>query len=288
MRNHLFIGILAASFLMGACAEKKEKSKEGDPATEVQAPEPEKQSARPTHWGYEGDDGPSNWASLDPVYATCGNGKHQSPVNIVRSDVGEGVTFSFDYKKAPSFHIAHNEHMEEIIDNGHTIQVTVEEGSEVTINGKAFALKQFHFHTPSEHTIDGEHYPMEMHMVHQSPDKSLAVVAVLFEEGEVPNENFNEIIAHIPASKGDAKHVSDTDLEIKAALPSEMAAYHYVGSLTTPPCSENVQWLVLRKPFSLTPEQIEAFSSKIAKNNRPVQALNDRMVRMDEIGLGIN
>ncbi len=173
--------------------------------------------------------------------------------------------------------------MEDIIDNGHTIQITVDEGSTFTFGDKTYSLKQFHFHTPSEHTIDGEHAPMEMHMVHQSEDGSLAVVGVLFKEGAVPNENFAKIVANLPNAKGESKHITDINLELKVHLPNDNYAYHYVGSLTTPPCSEGVQWLVLRDPVSLTTEQIAAFSSRIGPNNRPTQPVNDRTVMVDDL-----
>ncbi|MFN5169890.1 MAG: carbonic anhydrase [Cyclobacteriaceae bacterium] len=239
-------------------------------------------SARPVHWGYEGEDGPAGWATLSPVYALCGNGKSQSPINVVKTDAKGGATWQLDYKST-SLRIAHNEHMEDIIDNGHTIQVTVDEGSVFTFEGKSYNLKQFHFHTPSEHTIDGQHAPMEMHMVHQAEDGTLAVVGILFQEGTVPNPNFEKIIANLPNAKGESKHITDVNLELKVHLPADNYAYHYVGSLTTPPCSEGVQWLVLRDPVRLIKDQIEAFASRIGPNNRPTQSLNDRVVKVDDL-----
>lgn len=239
-------------------------------------------SARPAHWGYEGEDGPAQWASLTPVYALCGEGKNQSPINIVKTDAKGGATWKLDYKTT-SLRIAHTEHMDNIIDNGHTIQVTVDEGSTFTFGDKIFSLKQFHFHTPSEHTLDGQHAPMEMHMVHQSKDGSLAVVGVLIQEAKAPNENFAKIIANLPSAKGETKHITDVTLELKVHLPKDNYAYHYMGSLTTPPCSEGVQWLVLRDPVLLTKDQIEAFSSRIGPNNRPTQAVNDRVVKVDDL-----
>lgn len=239
-------------------------------------------SARPVHWGYEGEDGPGNWASLSPVYALCGNGQHQSPINIVKSDAKGGAVWKLDYKTT-SLRIAHNEHMEDIIDNGHTIQITVDEGSTFTFNNKVYSLKQFHFHTPSEHTVDGQHAPMEMHMVHQGEDGSLAVIGILFQEGKEPNKNFEKIIANLPNAKGESKHITDVNLELQVHLPADNYAYHYTGSLTTPPCSEDVQWLVLRDPVYLTADQINAFSSRIGPNNRPTQSLNDRQVKVDDL-----
>lgn len=283
MNIHKFstTAVLLVLLIAVACTQKKATGEDS-----AQKVEPNK-SVRPTHWGYEGEDGPEHWGALDPVYADCAEGMHQSPINIATSELTEGINYDLNYKPIPSFHIAHNEHMEEIIDNGHTIQVTVDEGSDITIEGKVYTLKQFHFHTPSEHTIDGEHYPMEMHMVHQSTDDQLAVVSLMIAEGD-PNANFDKIIAHIPDTKSEAKHVDDTDLDINQSLPSDIYAYHYVGSLTTPPCSENVQWLVLKELLSLSSEQIHAFSSKIGDNNRPVQAVNDREVKVNDLVLEVN
>jgi carbonic anhydrase len=125
--------------------------------------------------------------------------------------------------------------------------------------------------------------PMEMHLVHQSDDQSLAVVSVMFKEGKVANENFSKIISHLPNAKGESNHITDANLELKVHMPKDNYAYHYVGSLTTPPCSENVQWVVLRDMVSLTPDQINAFSSRIGPNNRPVQELNGRAVDANDL-----
>lgn len=243
-------------------------------------------SARPVHWGYAGEDGPTEWATLSTVYAMCGEGKNQSPVNIVSKNTKGGATWKLAYKTT-TLKIAHNEHMDEIIDNGHTIQVTVEEGSTFTFSGKVFDLKQFHFHTPSEHTIEGKHAPMEMHMVHQSDDGSLAVVAVLFKEGQVANKNFTAIIDNLPNAKGESKHLKNVVLQIGDHLPKDNYAYHYLGSFTTPPCTEGVQWLVLREPVELTQKQIAAFSSRIGPNNRPAQPVNDRVIKIDDLVGGV-
>ena len=235
-------------------------------------------SIRPVHWGYEGDSGPSSWSTLSPTYALCAEGKQQSPINILKSDVQGGKSWKLDYKST-SFHVAHTEHMEGIVDNGHTIQVNVDDGSTLTFDGKIYTLKQFHFHTPSEHTFDGKHQPMEMHLVHQSEDGSLAVIGVLIKVGKEPNPSFEKIIANLPGGKGESKHFTDESIDLKFNLKDNSFAYHYVGSLTTPPCSENVQWLVLREMLSLTVEQIDAFSSRIAPNNRPTQEMNERTIQ---------
>lgn len=239
-------------------------------------------SARPVHWSYVDEGGPEGWGNLTPVYALCSEGKKQSPINISLKSLKGGATWNLDYKST-SLRIAHTEHMDDITDNGHTIQVTVDEGSVFTFQEKSYNLKQFHFHTPSEHTIDGAHAPMEMHFVHQHEDGSLAVVAVLFKEGPAENSNLAKIIANLPAGKGESKHITDVNLELKFQLPKDNYAFHYEGSLTTPPCSEGVQWLILRDPIHATKDQVAAIASRIGSNNRPVQALNERQVQLDEV-----
>lgn len=272
---------LMASLAWFTCTTKMQEHDSGA-AAPAEVGQPQNSSARPVHWGYEEEDGPENWASLSPAYRLCSEGHHQSPVNIVGADVAGGKKWNFDYGTT-SLRIAFNEHMDEIIDNGHTIQITVEEGSVFTLERKAYHLKQFHFHTPSEHTLDGVHSPMEMHLVHQSEDGSLAVVGILFMLSDQPNENFGTIIRHLPDKKGESKHVTEEALALQAHLPDHSYAYHYTGSLTTPPCNENVQWLVLRDPIGLSAGQLEAFTSRLGHNNRPVQALNDRVVNSDDL-----
>ena len=274
---HFAIPALAIVFLVSCNSKPKEAEQ---PVEEPIAAAPV--SARPVHWGYAGEDGPTNWATLTPVYALCGEGKSQSPINIDKASVKGNANWSFDYKTT-SLRIAHNEHMDDILDNGHTIQVTVDEGSTFTFAGKTYSLKQFHFHTPSEHTIDGKNLPLEMHMVHQSDDKALAVVSILFEEGKVPNENIAKIVANLPGAKGESKHITDANLDLQVHLPKDNQAYHYIGSLTTPPCSEDVQWLVLRETKKVTVDQVAAFASKIGPNNRPVQGLNDCTVEQGDL-----
>lgn len=277
MKTPTSVTLLALALVLG-CNSKPIQSDESKPVADSTA----KLSARPVHWGYEAEVGPTLWATLSPVYALCGNGRTQSPINIEKADAKGGATWKLDYKTT-SLRIAHNEHMEDIIDNGHTIQVTVDEGSTFTFGDKSYNLKQFHFHTPSEHTLDSKHAPMEMHLVHQSADGALAVVGVLFQEGAIANENFKKIIANLPNAKGESKHVADANLELKVHLPKDNYAYHYTGSLTTPPCSEGVQWLVLRDPVLLTAEQITAFSSRIGPNNRPTQPVNERSIKVDNL-----
>lgn len=238
-------------------------------------------SAQPAHWGYEGVDGPEYWPTLNPAYAICGQGTSQSPINITRTTVGDGNGWKLNYKTS-SLRIAHNEHVDDIIDNGHTIQVTVDQGSTLTTDRGSYQLKQFHYHTPSEHTIDGTQMPMEAHFVHQSADGRLAVLSVLYQEGS-ENENLAKIIAHFPKAKGESSILPEVKLELRFHLPENIAAYHYMGSLTTPPCTENVEWIVFRDPINASREQLAAFAARLGRTNRPVQPLNGRLLRMRQM-----
>ncbi|MDX1958186.1 MAG: carbonic anhydrase family protein [Leptospiraceae bacterium] len=238
-----------------------------------------KTSDRPVHWTYNES---ANWAKLSPTYNLCGTGTSQSPIDIDKSVVKEGITWELNYKPT-SLRIAHNEHMDEIIDNGHTIQVTVDEGSNFTYGKKTYQLKQFHFHTPSEHTINGKNMPMEIHMVHQSDDGSLAVIGILFKIGPKANENLSKIIKHLPDKRGERKHLKEERIDLKINMPANNYTYHYTGSLTTPPCNENVQWLILSEMVSLSADQFKTISSRIGPNNRPVQPLNTRKIQLNDL-----
>lgn len=184
--------------------------------------------------------------------------------------------------KTTSLHMSHNEHVDDIIDNGHTIQINVEPGSTIRLNEKLFSLKQAHFHTPSEHTINGQRFPMEMHLVHQGEDGAFAVIGVLIKQGR-HNPDYAKIVRHLPNAPGEDKHVPGMILDVTVYLPKNKDAYHYKGSLTTPPCSENVDWLVLREHVSLSAQQLQAFHSRLKNNNRPTQASNDRPISVDHM-----
>ena len=237
--------------------------------------------ARPVHWSYTEEGGPEGWAKLSPTYAQCGLGKLQSPVNLVTGNNQPGTRWKVEYKTT-ELKVSHNQHMEELIDNGHTIQVTLDKGSTITYGGKTYHLKQFHFHTPSEHTLDSIHAPMEIHLVHQSEDKSFAVIGVLVKKGN-HNKHFDQLIKILPNSPGEKSTHESLEIDLGAYVPKDLHAYHYVGSLTTPPCTENVQWLVMKNLIEMSTEQIRAFSSRLKNNNRPAQPLNKRKITMDDI-----
>ena len=221
--------------------------------------------ARPqAHWGYEGTHGPEHWGSLDPGFAVCSNGREQSPIDLTGAEPGALSEIAFDYAPSPI----------SILNNGHTIQVDYQPGSGIDLDGTRYELAQFHFHHRSEHTVDGAGFPLEMHLVHASADGTLAVVGVFLEEGGA-NEALAPVWRGMPAEAGPATVVEGT-VDANALLPERRTTWRYPGSLTTPPCSEGVSWLVMTEPVTASPEQIEAFSTLFPVNNRPVQPLNGR------------
>jgi carbonic anhydrase len=212
------------------------------------------------HWDYA-ENGPAHWEEFSK---TCGIGHHQSPINIVP---GKTVTLNPQY----ALHMDEDVHTTaKIIDNGHSIKVTPNAGGTIELHGEKFRLLQFHFHGKSEHTVDGKRYDMVAHFVHQNPEtKQLAVVAVFFTEGRN-----NPVLDNILGNIGRETRIDPQDL-----LPGDTQHYfHYIGSLTTPPCSEHVQWYLLKTPAEASKDQIDAFRKYYVDNERPVQELFDRTI----------
>ncbi len=219
------------------------------------------------HWGYAGHAGPEHWGELDPKYSPCSEGKNQSPVNLtgmIKSDL-------------PPIAIKYQSGGNEILNNGHTIQVNYNSGSTITVTGHQFELKQFHFHSPSENTIEGQSYPMEAHFVHADKDGNLAVIAVLFKTGE-KNAELEKAWAHMPEKSGE-KYELPKSIDANILLPHDRDYYRFNGSLTTPPCSEGVWWFVMKHLDTASKEQINKFSRTMHHpNNRPVQPANARLI----------
>ena len=178
----------------------------------------------------------------------------------------------------------HHDNMADGINNGHTIQVDYVGANTLTLGSVQYQLVQYHFHGPSEHTVDGKHFPMEMHMVHKAADGRLAVVGVLIAEG-VHNKAFEPLWANLPAQKGARTHFPAIKVNVDALLPGTRTSYRYAGSLTTPPCTEGVSWIVLTNPIQLSAGQIGAFTRLVKHNNRPVQMLNGRTILTDAVSL---
>lgn len=224
-------------------------------------------SSHDIHWGYEGAEGPENWGKLEEAYGLCSTGKNQSPININAALESE----------LPALGIAYQQGGSEVVNNGHTIQVGYGEGSTLTLDGVAFTLKQFHFHAPSENTIDGKSFPMEVHLVHADVDGNLAVIGVMIQEGAW-NRELSKAWAVMPM-KAEAKATPKTSLDANGLLPKNREYYRFSGSLTTPPCSEGVRWLVMKTPITAEKAQIKKFTDTMQHHtNRPVQALNGRPV----------
>ena len=223
--------------------------------------------AQHNHWGYSGEGAPQNWGKLDPEFATCATGKSQSPIDIGKSTKADQTPVRLDYKKGTT----------EILNNGHTVQVNYQPGSTLMVDARSFELKQFHFHAPSENTFSGKHFPLEGHLVHADKDGNLAVVAVMFNEGPA-NPLLDSLWKMMPGKEGGKKALTDP-LSALDMLPVERRYYTFTGSLTTPPCSEGVRWLVIQKPVTASKAQIDAFAKAVGfPNNRPVQPLNARQV----------
>jgi carbonic anhydrase len=233
------------------------------------------------HWGYEADNGPDAWGSMNSAWALCAEGREQSPIDLTNARETELPSVTIDTPSEQEVEVLNQAGVIHELDNGHTIQVNSKVGT-MTVGDEIYALLQFHFHAPSEHTVDGEHFPMEMHFVHQATDGTLAVVGVLLEEG-APNPGIAPLWAQLPEAPG-----TETTVQIPAGFADYIfpdvgtGFYHYVGSLTTPPCSESVKWYVRKTRTQLSKDQIAAFTAVYDHNNRPVRALNERTVYLDE------
>ena len=219
-----------------------------------------------THWGYSGAEAPENWAKLSPEFSACA-GKNQSPINLTKFIEAELNPIAFSYVPGPA----------SVINNGHTIQVDDSDGGSITLDGTKYYLKQFHFHAPSENLIDGKSYPLEVHLVHADKEGNLAVVAVMFTEG-AENSLLAKIWPLMPHKTGDKKSLP-FEVQASGLLPVDRDYFRYNGSLTTPPCTEGVVWLVMKTPLTASKSQIEEFSHLMHHpNNRPVQPVNARPV----------
>jgi carbonic anhydrase len=218
--------------------------------------------AHAVHWGYEGDNGPEHWGDAFPV---CGKGKKQSPLNIIGPFEKSKDILSVDYKEGPL----------KMLNNGHTIQVNIEPGSTLTIGKESFDLLQFHFHRPSEEQVDGKNASMVAHFVHKSKEGKLAVIGVMLNEGK-DSAAIKTLWANLPPKEGEEFLPPKVTFNPASMLPKEMGFYNYEGSLTTPPCTEGVQFYILKTPVDISKQQLAKFPFKL--NARPVQSLNGRKI----------
>lgn len=220
----------------------------------------------PAHWAYEGKGGPADWAGLEPSNAVCGSGSTQSPIDISATQPGGGGRTVFMWQPGAGL---------DIVNNGHTIQANVKAGSAIEIDKVKYELVQFHFHSPSEHTVNGKSFAMETHFVHKSAKGDLAVVGVLHGLGDA-NPALAPLWATLPKKVDEKKVLASFDL--LSVLPRDRQLFRYAGSLTTPPCTEGVRWQVMQSPTTVSQAQVSAFQEIHKISNRPVQPLKARDV----------
>lgn len=224
-------------------------------------------------WTYEGKTGPLNWGKLEPDFKACSAGKEQSPIDIHGAHVNKALKpIEFHYLSGPVT----------VVNNGHTVMVNVNPGSYIVANGVRYDLQQFHFHHPSEEAVNGKLTDMVVHLVHKSADGKLAVVGVRLsmQQGD-PNAVLATIWEHLPTQAGATEAIPGA-INPGGLLPADRRYWTYMGSLTTPPCTEGVRWLVLEQPISISREQLRQFSAIYRMNSRPLQDAHGRKIEAEE------
>ncbi|RWA97237.1 MAG: carbonic anhydrase [Mesorhizobium sp.] len=226
--------------------------------------------AASTHWGYAGPAGPEHWGDLDERNFVCSAGTQQSPIDVkgaIKADI-------------PQIAIGWHKGGGRMVNNGHTIQVNLPQGSTLTRGDRVYDLLQFHFHAPSEHHVAGRNFPMEAHFVHKDADSDTVGVLGVFLTPGATNASFASLAAAFPATSGEETAVDEVDPN--EFLPASLAYWTYEGSLTTPPCTENVEWMVAMEPVDVDPADMERFTSLYPLNARPIRSPNRRFI----LGLG--
>ena len=218
------------------------------------------------HWSYAGNTGAEHWGELQPDFKVCQLGLEQTPVDLGNAINGETGAIALNYKPLPL----------RILNNGHTIQVNADAGSFCTIGGAKYELLQFHFHHPSEHLLAGKPFDLECHFVHKSSAGNLAVVGVFVTPG-ARNAALQSIFDAMPKPDGPEPRVAGSS-DPAGLLPKSPGYFRYMGSLTTPPCSEGLTWTVFREPIEASAEQIKQFAQLFPNNARPVQSRNNRFI----------
>jgi carbonic anhydrase len=216
-------------------------------------------------WGYEDNIGPACWGDLSPDFILCKTGNEQSPIDIPSTAAANPADLLFEY--APTGL--------NIVNNGKTIQVNPDAGSALVVDGIRYQLLQFHFHNPSENTVDGAATEMELHLVHVNADAGLAVVGVFLTAG-AHNAAYAPVLENMPSEAGNLEDVDGVTVDTAALLPDDRSYWRWDGSLTTPPCTEGVKWFMLREPVQLSAQQIAAYKALYTGNARPVQPMNHR------------
>lgn len=264
--------LVAGIFFLSACSKEAEhheesKSEEAEHGAAASGADAHSAAApgHEVHWAYMGEGSPDKWGELKGDYATCKIGGAQSPVDLQDSAPVKADDLAVSYNPIPL----------KVLNNGHTIQIQSPGAGTLTVGGKTYTLAQMHFHTPSEHTVNGKAADMELHLVHKNEAGELAVLGLMLNKG-TESPLVQQIWSNLPTEVNAEKEVAGVTLDLKTILPTDMSHYHYVGSLTTPPCSEGVQWYVLKTPATVSEAQVVAFAGLFQTNARPVQPLNGR------------
>jgi carbonic anhydrase len=223
-------------------------------------------SAAAAHWSYEGEGGPEKWGELQSDFKVCQLGLEQTPIDLGSGIKGDPDSVEYDYKRLAL----------RIVNNGHTIQVNADPGSACVIGGTRYELLQFHLHHPSEHLLAGRGFDLECHFVHKSSAGALAVTGVFIRPG-AENIALRAFFDSMPATEGPELRVDNT-IDVAAVLPKNGGYFRYMGSLTTPPCSEGLTWTVHKEPIEASVDQIRKFAALFPKNARPIQMRNRRFL----------
>ncbi len=226
-----------------------------------------KMDAENMNWTYTGDAGPKQWGAMKPTWQNCSKGNRQSPINLVWRKPSAEKPISFNYSAS----------LWSLVDNGRTLQVNFSKNNKFLIDNREYELNEVHFHSPSEHKLSKRGFPMEVHLKHSTPEGDVAMVAIFIKEGS-PLSSATEIWNRWPKQKGVQVPVPDALLNPADFLPARLSYYEYQGSLTSPPCTEGVRWVVLNTPLEMSMDQLTAFRKKYSSNNRPLQPINGRNV----------
>ncbi|WP_200251764.1 carbonic anhydrase [Thiococcus pfennigii] len=231
------------------------------------APPPATLTSTAPDWGYRGEVGPPHWAELDAAYTPCAAGTLQSPIDLRPSTAAPGVAMSFAYRSSPL----------SLVNDGRLIWADDLAGSHLTVDGHRYELVRFQFHAPSEHRIDGRAAELEVQFLHRDAAGRLLIVAVLVEPGRRTNSMLRRIAEHLPPP-GEAFYGGQVGINPLFLLPSAREHFAYPGSLTVPPCTEGIEWLVLRTPLVVDASVIARFQQALGANARPLQTAGRRPV----------
>lgn len=268
VRQHLVRAIAIAALCACTLAGIALRARASVSATTVELKAEVKSSL---HWGYAGTEGPEFWGTLASEYAQCSTGTQQSPIDLkpaqaIDANLEEPM---FNYRAVPL----------DIANTGHTVRVSYAPGSTLTLDGQTYDLRQFHFHDPSEHTVDGEPYPMEVHLVHQSASTGDLVVVGIFLDLGKANPTLQLVWDAMPPDMETAIAAEGMTLNAADLLPANTQDfYRYSGSLTTPPCSESVTWIVMKETAPVSLQQVEQFAAAVGNNARPIQTSDRRIL----------